>query len=119
MGPLLACIGASCWSYMALVRRSWAFKGIATVNHFPFSYSESGVLSLNFQLDRERPYFCSNTEPAAPPDRRGLKLAPNASKAHRAAVYANYYGAQDAGFSADWWACFSVCREFKKCILDA
>ena len=119
MGSLLTCTGASCWSDMARWYFVSVFKGGATGNHFPFSYSESGVLSLNFQLDRERPCFCSNTKPAAQPGQRGPTPAPNPSKAHRPAVYANYYGAQDAGFSADWCACISVCRELKKGILGA
>ena len=93
--------------------------GGATGNHFHTSYSESGVLSSNFQLDRERQFFCSNTKPAAPLDQRGRNPAPNASKAHRVPIYAIYHGAQDAGFSADWCACISVCRELQKCILDA
>ena len=75
--------------------------GGTTGNHFHASHSESGVLSSNFQLDRERQCFCSNTKPAAQPDQRGRTPAPNASKAHRVPVYAIYYGAQDAGFSAD------------------
>jgi hypothetical protein len=45
---------ASWWSYMALVCRVGHVTGGATDNHFPFSYSESGVSSLNFHLDRER-----------------------------------------------------------------
>ena len=80
---------------------------------------ESGVLSLNFQLDRERPCFCSNTKPTAQPSQRAPTPPPNASKSHRPAIYANFYGAQDAGFSADWCACISVCRELRKCILGA
>ena len=57
MGSLLTCTGASCWSDMARWCFVSVFKGRAIGNHFPFSYSESGVLSLNFQLDRERPCF--------------------------------------------------------------
>ena len=119
MGSLLTCTGASCGSYIYRVYQVRVLKGGANGNHFHISYSESGVLSLNFQLDIERQCFCWNTKPAALPGQRGPTPAPNASKANRVHVYAVYHGAQDAGISADWCACISVCREFKKCILDA
>ena len=38
---------------------------------------------------------------------------PNPIKAHKPAANTNCYGAQDAGFVADWCACFSVYRELK------
>ena len=119
MGSLLACTGASCWSYAARMCYVYVFWGGAAGSHFPLSYSESGVLSLNFQLDGERPCFCLNTKPAAQPFQRGPTPPPNTSEARRPAVYANYYGAQDAGFFADWCVCISDCRELKKCILGA
>ena len=119
MGSLLTCTGASCWSYAAVACGAVDVMGGATGNYFSYSYSESGVLSLNFHLDRERPCFASTANLAAPPVQRGTAPTPNPSEAHSPAVYANYYGAQDAGFGADWCSCFSVCRELKKCITDA
>ena len=113
MGSVLTCTKASCWSHIALAYRIGHVSGGATENHFPFSYSESGVSSLNFHLDRERAWFSSTTKPAAPPGQMGSFLPPNPSKAHRPAVYANYYGAQDATFSADWCASFSDYRDLK------
>ena len=76
MGSLLMCTGASCWSYMALAYRIGHAMGGATDNLFSFSYSESGVLSLNFHPDRERPYLFvtilvySTAKLAAPPGQR-------------------------------------------------
>ena len=119
MGSLLTCIGASCWSDMARWYFVSVFEGGATGNHLPFSYSESGVLSLNFHLDRERPYFSSTTNLAKAAGKRGPTPPPNPSEAHSPTVYADYYGAQDAGFGADWSSCFSVCIDLKKCITDA
>ena len=113
MGSVLTCTKASWWSYMALVCRVGHVTGGATDNHFPFSYSESGVSSLNFHLDRERTWFSSTAKPAAPPGQAGSAPPPSPSKTYRPAVYADYYGAKDATFSADWCACFSVYRELK------
>ena len=93
MGPLLTCTGASCYLYTALPGRAGNFVGGATSYHFPSSYSESGVLSLNFQLYRERSCFSSAANLAAPPGQRGPTPTPNPSEAHSPAVYANYYGA--------------------------
>ena len=99
----------------------WTCYGGATDNQFPFLYSESesGVSSLNFHLDRERTRFSSTAKPAAPPGQAGSAPPSNPSKTRRPAIYADYYGAKDATFSADWCACFSVYRELKKCIFDA
>ena len=119
MGYLSTCTGTSCWSEMAFAYRVGHVMGGATNNHFPFSNSESGVSSLNFHLDRERPLFSSTAKPAAAPDQRAPSPPPKPFKAHRTAVYANYYGVQDAAFAADWCACFSVYRELEKSILDA
>ena len=55
----------------------------------------------------------STAKPAAPPDQRDQAPSLITSKPHRPAVYANYYGAQDAAFSANWCACLSVYRELK------
>jgi hypothetical protein len=93
MGSLLTCTGVSCWSYMALAYRVGPAMGGATDSLFSFSYSESGVLSLNVHLDRRWPCFSSTAKLAAPPGQRGPTPVPNPSEAHSPAVYANYYGA--------------------------
>ena len=84
--------------------------GGTTDYRFSFSYSESGVFSLNFHLDRERSCFFPTANLAAPPGQRGPTLVQNSSEAHSPAVYDNCYGAQDADFGADWCSCFSVCN---------
>ena len=119
MGSLLTCTVVSYKSGMSFVFRVRNVKGGGTRYHFSSSYSESGVLSLNFHLDRERPCFSPTANLTALPGKRAPTPPPNSSKAHRVHVYAIYYGAQDAGFSADWCACISVCRELQKCILEA
>ena len=110
MGSLLTCTGASCWPNTSVACRAVHVMGGATDHRFSLSYSESSVLSLNFHLDRERPCFPSTANLAAPSGQTGPTPAPNSSEAHSPAVYANCYGAQDAGFfGADWCSCFSVC----------